>query len=175
MANNANVKASLDGLNKILKGLKTDKVLRVGIIGAKAKAQHDGESGLTNAEIGTFHEFGTSKMPQRSFLEKPLKEHLSLNNSEMADMKKTLWKQFFVKGAPEEFYKDLGAKAVDIINAAFETNGFGEWKPLTDPTINRRAYKIKGKAKREEFKHLHNILTDTGTLRKSIDFKVVDK
>lgn len=175
MANNSNVKANLDGLNSILKGLNDDAVLRVGIIGQKAKAEHDSESGLTNADIGTFHELGTSKMPQRSFLERPLKERLNFNNSEMAEMKKVLFKQFFVKGAPEEFFKDLGAKALDVINAAFETNGFGEWKSLTDSTVNRRASKIKGKAKQEEFKHLHNILTDTGTMRRSIDFKVIKK
>jgi len=175
MANNSNVKANLDGLNSILKGLKTEKVLRVGILGMKAKAQHDSESGLTNADIGTFHEFGTSKMPQRSFLERPLKERLNFNNSEMADMKKVLWKQLFVKGAPEKFLNDLGSKAKDIITAAFETNGFGEWAPLTDTTVNRRASKVRGKAKREEFKHLHNILTDTTALRKSIGWDVIKK
>lgn len=175
MANNSNVKANLNGLNSILKGLKDDMVLRVGIIGQKAKAQHDSKSGLTNTDIGTFHEFGTSKMPQRSFLERPLKERLNFNNSEMADMRKVLFKQLFVKGAPEQFFKDLGVKAMDTINAAFETNGFGEWKPLTGPTVNRRASKIKGKAKQEEFKHLHNILTDTGSMRRAIDFKVIKK
>lgn len=175
MANNSNVKANLDGLNGILKGLKTNHVLRVGILGADAKAQHDNESGLTNAELGSVHEFGTHinhpggtpykilangmaqfvskkdgaglpvtkahaiNIPARSFLEKPLKERLNFNNPDMKDFKKEIFKDYFVKNTPEQFLHDLGVKALDIINEAFESGGFGEWKELTAGTKRQKA------------------------------------
>ena len=61
MANS--VKADLSGLERMLKRLKSDKSVKIGIISPAAKEQHDSKSGLTNAEIGTFHEYGTRKMP----------------------------------------------------------------------------------------------------------------
>lgn len=53
----AKVKADLTELNKLMRSLKKDVRVRVGIIGSKAKAQH-GDSGLTNAQLGAVHEFG---------------------------------------------------------------------------------------------------------------------
>lgn len=53
----ANVKGNTDNLNKILKSIKKDCKLRVGIVGSTAKAQHK-DSSLTNAELGAVHEFG---------------------------------------------------------------------------------------------------------------------
>lgn len=53
----AKVKADLTELNKLMRSLKKDVRVRVGIIGSNAKAQH-GDSGLTNAELGAVHEFG---------------------------------------------------------------------------------------------------------------------
>lgn len=53
----AKVKADLTELNKLMRSLKKDVRVRVGIIGSKAKALH-GDSGLTNAELGAVHEFG---------------------------------------------------------------------------------------------------------------------
>lgn len=142
------VKANLDGLNKLTRMLKDDKFLRVGIIGNKATAQH-GKDGLTNAELGTYHEFGgTSKHgkeqpPQRSFLSMPLKEQLKFDNAEMKEIKKVLWKQFFVKKSPDEFWQALMGKALDVIEEAFDTGGWGQWKPLATSTEKMIAKKHK--------------------------------
>ena len=79
----ANVKADLTELNNLMRMLKTNYVLRIGIIGNKATTEHDDKSGLTNAEIGTFHEFGSASgdhPPRRSFLEEPLKMKSVLYN-----------------------------------------------------------------------------------------------
>lgn len=54
----ANVKADLSGLESMLKKLKSNKSVKIGILGSDAKQQHDSKSGLTNAELGTVHEFG---------------------------------------------------------------------------------------------------------------------
>lgn len=181
MDNEAKVKANIDGLNSLMRFLKEDYKVRIGILGNKAAAQHDRKSGLTNVEIGTFHEFGTEKMPQRSFLMMPLQEKLS---AEIPKMKKYIFKQFFVKKAPKQFYMALGSKALDIIKSAFNTNGFGQWKPLT--ASSRRAWERKkgisgwrtAKSIASFRKGLNaslgrQILTDTGKLRHSISMKVI--
>lgn len=54
----ANVKADLSGLDNMLKKLKSNKTVKIGIIGSDAKQQHDSKSGLTNAELGAVHEYG---------------------------------------------------------------------------------------------------------------------
>ena len=52
----AQVKADLTEMYKLMRMLKEDYTVRIGIIGSQAAKQHKG-SELTNAEIGTFHEF----------------------------------------------------------------------------------------------------------------------
>jgi hypothetical protein len=196
----ANVKADLTELNRLMKMLKTNYTLRVGIIGNKATAEHN-DDGLTNAELGTFHEFGgTSKNgkeqpPRRSFLEDPLKLKLNFNNADMKPFKKVLWKQFFVKKAPEQFYNELGAKALEVIEGAFASNGYGMWKSLSMPLFSKRwdlADKAYGRLEKQmlsgkipyDLARLNNaleeiknpqILTETGALRHSISFKVIKK
>ena len=56
----AKIDANIDGLNDLIRSLKTKQKARVGIIGAKAKTIHDSNSGLTNAQIGAVHEFGAT-------------------------------------------------------------------------------------------------------------------
>lgn len=186
----ANVKADLTELNNIMRMLKEDYTLRIGIIGSKAEAVHDSESGLTNAELGTFHEFGSEKIPnhppRRSFLEDPLKMKLNINNEDMKPLKKVLWKQFFVKQSPKQFYLDLGAKALEIIDSAFNSGGFGMWKPLAKSSREAWERKVgiygwqKAKSIATFRKGLNKSidrepLTDTGKMRKSISFKVIKK
>ncbi len=183
MANQTKVNANIDELNKLMRVLKEPYKVRVGILGNKAEAQHDNKSGLTNVEIGTFHEFGTKKMPQRSFLMMPLQEKLS---EEIPKLKKYIFKQFFVKKAPKQFYMDLGAKALDIIESAFNTNGFGQWKALASSSRSawerkagisgwRTAKSITSFRKGLKKSLSRQILTDTGKLRRSISFKVIKK
>lgn len=183
MVEQTRVNANIDGLENLMKNLKKDWRVRVGIMGSKASAQHDSKSGLTNVEIGTFHEFGTSKMPQRSFLMMPLQEKLS---EEIPKMKKVIFKQFFVKNSAEQFFYDLGSKALDIIESAFNSNGFGQWKALTSSTHSaweskadisgwRTARSIASFRKGLKKSLSRQILTDTGKLRRSISFKVIKK
>lgn len=174
----AKVEANIDGLERLSKMLKESYTVKVGIIGSKAITQHEGN--ITNAELGAFHEFGTSRMPQRSFLMMPLTEKLS---EEIPKMKKIIWKQFFVKNSVRQFYQDLGVKAIKIIEDAFNTNGFGQWKPLTASTIGafEKSKGIKGWQtgtvaqfrKGLRIAGGRQILTDSGKLRRSISFKVI--
>lgn len=180
MANESNVKYNMDGLDNIIKSLKNDYVLRVGILGSNAKNKHDKDSGLTNAEIGTFHEFGTSKMPRRSFLEDSLKFRLQFNSEQFKQLRKVLFKQFFIKNAPQKFLQDLGAKCLEIIEEGFATNGFGMWKPLSAEAEQAHYKKARFNPKNPtpaslERLHKTNILTLTGKLRRSISFKVMKR
>ena len=156
------IKANLDGLNKLVKTLKEDYFVRVGIIGTEAKTQHEGSS-LTNAEIGTFHEFGSDKLPQRSFLEKPLREKLNFKNAAFRKATtKEAWKQIVNKGNQKKFMQNLGAYALKVIADAFESQ---DWQPLTERYVKQK----------EHTGLSTNILTATGQLRRSISFKVMEK
>lgn len=177
----AKIQSSIDGLNKLIKCFNSsDYFVRVGIIGSQAAKPHEKDSDLTNAELGNIHEQPNNdgkKIPKRSFLEMPLK--LKLNFSENAqnakDIKKAIWKNLFIQRKPQIFFNMLGAKALDIVIGAFETNGYGEWQSWSEAYEKRRVSKVKGKKKREQFWLNHNILTDTGKLRNSISFKVMKK
>jgi hypothetical protein len=170
----AQVKADLTEMYKLMRMLKEDYTVRVGILGSKATKEHKG-SDLPNADIGTFHEFGTKNMPQRSFLMMPIGEKLNFNADEMKDMRKFLFKQLFIKKAPQEFYKGLLSKALEIVNNAFATGGFGEWKPLSDITYARRSKKLPQRVTKRSLTYWfnHPILTDTGQLRRSISGKII--
>lgn len=156
MADNVVIKADVKGLEDLMRSIKGAEKwrVRVGILGSKAAAQHDSKSGLTNSEIGTFHEFGTSKMPARSFLYQPLSEKLS-----ETDWRKEAWKDYFVKFKPQDFYKYLTTMALTIVQGAFDTGGYEHWKPLTASTLRRQ-------------RGTNKILMDTRTLRDSITTKV---
>jgi phage gpG-like protein len=197
------VKSNLDGLNQLTKMLKDDKFLRIGIIGSKATNQHDSESGLSNALLGTYHEFGgeskngKEQPPQRSFLSMPLKEHLKFDEPQMKELKKVMWKQFFVKKSPDKFWQTLMTKALEVVEEAFDTEGWGQWKSLTDETrklVDKRRKQKEDTAKWrnywygkikwtdlgdgiETYEHLQGrqILTDTGKLRRSISGKIMKR
>lgn len=170
------VKADLTEMYKLMRMLKTDYTVRIGIIGSKASKSH-GEN-LTNAELGTFHEFGSKDgkhPPQRSFLAMPIGTKLNFNQESMKEMRKTLFKQLFLKKAPEDFYKALMSKALEIVENAFATAGFGEWKPLAARTYAQRSKNLPKSVTKRSLTYWfnHPILTDTGQLRRSISGKII--
>lgn len=169
----AKVEADFKELENLLQSLKSDYFLRVGILGTKAKSTHDKDSDLTNAELGTFHEFGLGNNPRRSFLEDSLKFKLNFNSNELKPYKKLAFKAFFINKKPQQFFYALGAKCLEVIEEGFATNGFGMWAPLSDAYRKRKIKKARGKEKK--FAANINILTDTGKLRHSISFKVKKK
>ena len=173
----AQVKADLTEMYKLMRMLKEDYTVRIGIIGSNAKKQHRG-SDLTNADIGTFHEFGSADgkhPPKRSFLAMPIGNKLNFNNEDMKNMRKFLFKQLFIKKAPEYFYKGLMAKALEVVENAFATAGFGEWKPLAASTYAGRSKNLPKRVTKRSLTYWYNhpILTDTGQLRRSISGKII--
>lgn len=181
------IKFDLSGLEELILALKKNYTVRVGIIGAKARAKNNEKSNLTNAKLGTFHEQPNSpgkKLPRRSFLEDSIKHEIKFNSEKMKPMRQKAFNLIFEKKAPQKFMADLGAKCLQAIEAGFATNGFGRWKAWSKSYEERRKKMIKKiprmfkgsgirlKEARELIGLYANILTLTGKLRHSISMKV---
>lgn len=161
MDEHPNVKAEFKKLLNCVKILKKGMPsVKVGILGDNV-ARKDGE--LNNAEIGFVNEFGKMtgypKIPARSFIRMPLntrfREKLRTKKSLTGDeLEKAI-----VEGKTEEFARKVGLVAEEVIQEAFSTNGFGQWKPNAELTVQ-----LKGSS---------SPLIDTGQLRRSISSKVI--
>ncbi len=183
------VKYDVSNLEELLAKLKDEHFLRVGIIGSAAKKQHKGKGkqSLTNATLGTFHEFGSQSVPnhppRRSFLEDSLRFRLNFNKDEFKQLKKSLFKNMFQKMDPKKFLAELGAKCLVYIDEGFQTNGYGAWKSYSDAYYKQRDRIASGKGKREitrlrhslDYWMSHSMLNVTGQLKNSISFKVMKK
>jgi hypothetical protein len=136
------------GLSKIIKALSAENVhVKVGILG-DGNGRSDGEK--TNAEIGAIHEFNG-----RSFLRMPLIEHL---NNELLDKgafdEETL-KAIVKEGSLVPWMKKAGVIAENVIQKAFDTGGYGKWRPSN-----------------MKYKKTKMTLIETRQLRKAITSKV---
>lgn len=158
----ANVKVK-NNIDKLMRGLKDDYKLRVGILGSVAKSAHPSSKSLTNAELGTIHEFGLGNVPRRSFLEDPLKAGFNFNKDDTKPIKKALWENIFIKHNPKQAYNDMGFRALQIIEESWQAGGNPAWHPLTAQTLKRK----------EALGLSPNILTATGQLKNTISFKVI--
>ena len=113
---------------------------------------------LTNAEVGVIHEFGApnAKIPERSFLRMPI---LSRLDDEIRTVPAGDWKDLLVSSGLPGVLRAIGQSAVNVIQMAFHTGGFGRWAKLKPATMRR-----KGSS---------DILVDSTQLRRSITFAVV--
>lgn len=152
------VQLKTSGLDKIMKALggKPPKA-KVGILGDKVtRGAGDNDTtkkqeGPTNAEIGAAHEFGTSKLPQRSFLRIPISENLAKRMDKAGLTDKDTLKQVVATGSVGPWLKKVAVLAESIVIDAFDSGGFGKWKPSNmDDKKNRQT------------------LVETGQLRNSI-------
>jgi len=139
-------KVSTDGLTKLMKALKKMPTIKVGVLG-------DGNA--RNATIGAIHEFGGTKMPQRSFLRIPISEHLDARLQKAGLLDKKALAKIIRIGNMVEPAKKIGIIAEGIVIEAFETGGFGAWKPSD----------MKNKK-------VHMTLVETQQLRNSITSEV---
>lgn len=140
------------GFKVIREALKDSYKTRVGLLGQDGAKNRDG---MTNAEIGRIHEFGsiTRHIPRRSWLRKPLEENIMKWVKSHAEDYKILME----KGDLKKWYSALGLEAEKIIQEAF-ASGY-DWKPLSPKTI----------AKKKSDK----ILIDTSELRRSVSSQVL--
>ena len=135
--------------------------VKVGIIGSKAAVKRKDE--LTNAQIGFIQEFGKltgkPRIEPRSFIDMPLKLHLNDKIKEKKSLAKKEFEMALKEGKADEFVRKVGIVAEEVIQEAFETSGWGQWKPNAESTKRR-----KGSDKP---------LIDTGELRRSISSEVI--
>lgn len=149
-----------EALTRLREDIKKNGKARVlvGVLGGSS-GRVAGDA-LNNAEIGAVHEFGvvTQNIPQRSWLRMPVIQELP---AALKVTDKQLWHKIIVKKGIKGALGILGAYAIDTIHLAFETGGFGTWKPLKARTIKRKGSSA--------------ILIDTAQLRQSVTAEVVDK
>lgn len=156
MSDDETVTIEIKGLQQLLKALKKKlPIARVGILADKNSRA--GGSTATNAAIGAAHEFGTDKMPQRSFLRVPIAEHLAKKMEDSGALDESTLKEVIKSGSAVTWVKKIAVIAEGIVAEAFATGGFGKWPGWKNPN-----YKNKD----------NRLLVDTGQLRDSITSEV---
>lgn len=144
----------LSGLDNLIKALKDSKpVGRIGILGDGAA--REGE--VSNAEIGLAHEFGTERLPMRSFLRMPLSTELYKRLAVKGAFDKQAKKDILKQGSIVPWLKKVMITAEAIVLEAFSTTGFGMWKPSN-----------------MKYKQNKQTLVETQQLRDSITSEVVE-
>lgn len=119
---------ALDGLLRALR--QKLPVVRVGILGSTAsRTSGEKSNGPNNAEVGAAHEFGTSKMPQRSFLRVPLNDNLNTAVSLAGGYDDDTLKEVIKLGSIKPWLEKIAKVAEGVVLDAFNTAGFGKWKP----------------------------------------------
>lgn len=136
MAATSNIKIDLSGLQQLDKFLANQKPAHLGIFQSE-DARDDKNS---NVAIGAKHEFGSfsENIPQRSWLRMPVKVKAKdiAGNAAIA-IKNNLTNP---KGA-DIVAKSIGAAGLGVIQEAFDTKGFGQWKPNSPATVRAKGGK----------------------------------
>jgi len=136
------------GIKKLFDRLEKGSV-DVGILVGEGKHE---DSDLSVAEVGFYNEFGTSTIPERSFIRSTI-------NGKSKEIKKVAAAQYKLvlngKTTNEKGLGILGAFTAGLIQQTFTSN---DWPDNTQATIN-----AKGSSRP---------LVDTGQLRQSISWKV---
>jgi phage gpG-like protein len=151
-------------MDAFLRMLKESRMkVRIGILGGNATAAHpdaNGKpSGLTNAEIGAIHEYGKLSdpdFPVRSFLRMPLAEKFYSEMRSSGAYRDDVVKEVLKTASFRPWLEKAGAIALGVVQDAFNTGGFGKWKP-SDMRRKKNA----------------QTLVETQQLRNSITYEVV--
>jgi hypothetical protein len=119
---------------------------------ASSKVYKNGE---TVVSVGAVHEYGAAGMPKRSFLRMPF----IVKKNTIDKVTALQFQEVFENGKGiSQALGLIGTAAVNVVQDAFTTRGFGQW-----PDISQRTKDIKGSAQ---------VLIDTGILRGSITYVV---
>ena len=157
------------------------KHVAVGVLASEA-SKRVYESGADVLQVAAANEFGTTTIPQRSFLVMP-------QELKAPEISKFIRVQLGKVLEGREVKKGLGLIGVFVTNVsvdAFDTGGFGKWPPHSDITTELRrsggASSIKdvanaAKASKSAFFEKardgeNALLIDTGTLKNSVTYEV---
>ena len=126
--------------------------VRIGFRGPEGLAKHPGSPDVTIVEVATFNEFGTSNIPERSFIRSTMDE----NRNALLQTNKQLFFEIVVGSmTTERALNILGMKMKALIQ-----------KKITDlrtPPNAPSTIRQKGSS---------NPLIDTGTMRQAVTYKV---
>lgn len=128
------------GWRGIARGVATinGATVRAGLVGEKAAKVHE-DSKLTNAEIGTIHEFGApgANIPERSFLRSTFRKNLDKYNHLMGALAAAVYS---ARAGSKGALALLGATMASDIKATIRA---GIPPPLAEATIARRSKRKK--------------------------------
>jgi hypothetical protein len=156
VAATSNIKIDLSGLQQLDKFLSNQKQALLGVFQAE-DARDDKNS---NVAIGAKHEFGSfsENIPQRSWLRMPLKvKAKDIAGNAAIVIKNNLTNP---KGV-DIVAKSIGAAGLGVIQEAFDTKGFGQWKPNSPATIAAKGGK-------------NTPLIEKAELRQAVTFSVAE-
>jgi hypothetical protein len=149
----------IDGLEHLLKALKNKPpTIRVGILGSGNA--RDSQGGATNDFIGMQHEFGSVRVPKRSFLREPLADNIGKAMESSGALDADILKQAIKTGSVKPWCDKIAVLAEGIVLEAFDSGGYGKWKALKPSTLRD--------------KKNAQILVETGQLRNSITSEVIE-
>ncbi len=149
-------KAGLTALRKQIK-LAGNARAHVGLF--KENSGRVAEPGriASNPSLGAEHEYGNpeNKLPERSWLRMPLLTKLTPKMLATVD-----WVAIIRKRGLMRALASLGAMGEQVVQEAFATRGFGNWKPLEPETVKRKGGSTK-------------ILIETNQMRRAVASRVV--
>lgn len=149
------IEGDFSRLEKLVKNLGKNYYVDVGVIGDEATTERGNN---TLAGIGAEHEFGVPDrkppLPRRSFIRFPLQT----GQRQIENQVGKRYQRNIENGDIKQIFDDIGLASEARIQDAFESGGFGQWKELSDFTIEKKGSDA--------------ILIDTGTLKQSITSKV---
>lgn len=135
-----------DKIGNVIKALGGGEV-RIGVFGGT----HDGSSDSI-ASIAAQHEFGTQKVPQRSFiLASLLHEKDKIEKAAHSQVERAMR-----EGNADPILKAIGIAGEGAVQEGFDTEGWGNWLPTV----------------RQQYEPGAKILVLTGQLRQAIASKV---
>lgn len=151
-AGDSEVSGDFSQLENLVSDLDAGYYVDIGILG-DGNVTPEGDS---IAEIGAKHEFGSiaGKIPQRSFILMPLEA----KQEEIAQKAQAGMEQKLAEGNVKGIFRDMGIAGEAAIQEAFETGGFGSWKPLAEYTIDKKGSDA--------------ILIDEGHMRRAVTSEV---
>lgn len=177
MSGDLEITENLAGWKAIERALETlrsgGSYVKAGVAGEKAAEQHDDEATgakLTNAQLATIHEFGTSTIPARPFILGTFSLHEAEYRRLLAE--KILPAILKLRITPEYGLKVLGEKmASDMRNRMVDGEGIPP--PLAASTIAAKERKGRWNRGGLAAGASPRPLVDTGRLRNSISYAVV--
>lgn len=143
----------LEDLQKRMKDARGRSVVKVGIQ-ETAGSHKESEGGLSVADVGSFHEFGTDTIPQRSFIRAPIQD----NKTDLQTLQRKLLREVMLGGkSTGEALALIGEKAQSDMIAAINAG--------IEPGLEQATIDAKGSS---------TPLIDSGQLKQSIRYKVED-